>query len=282
MTAWWTLIRGGNALLSGTAAWAGVYLATGLWWIPEIWFAVLPPIFITAAGNIDNDLCDITSDSRNKPDRPIVAGAVSPQTALIALYTLCLLGVGLAWPGGFAAFGIAIAVVLTLFAYNRYLSGRPIAGNVVIAALGALPIAFGAAVARAHVTPVELDGPVIAAVIAFWLHLPREMLKDSLDTDGDRDAGRLTLPLVIGPLKTARWAGIVMFVATCYIAWSAFSGSFGVLYTFGVSITVMPALLLGAAQCGFNPSGHVIERWEFGLKLCMLAGLIWLVIGRVA
>lgn len=281
LTAWWTLIRGGNALLSGIAAWAGMYLATGRFWLPEGFFAVLPPILITAAGNIDNDLCDITSDFRNKPDRPLVSGAIKPQAALLAVYACCLLGIGLAWPGGVVALAIAITVTLTLFAYNRYLSGRPIAGNVIIAALGALPIAFGATVARAHAAPVELDAPVIASVIAFWLHLPREMLKDALDTDGDRDAGRLTLPLVIGPLKTARWAGIVMFVAACYIAWSAFSGSFGVLYTFGVLITVMPALLLGAAQCGFNPSGHVIERWSFGLKLCMVAGLMWLVMGRV-
>ena len=282
MTAWWTLLRGGNALLSGIAAWVGMYLATGKWWTPESWFAVLPPILISAAGNIDNDLCDITSDLRNKPERPLVAGSIRPQTALIAVYSLCLLGVAIAWPGGFVAFGIAVGVAITLFAYNRYLSGRPIAGNVVIAALGALPIAFGAAVARTHTDTVELDGPVIATVIAFWLHLPREMLKDALDTDGDRDAGRLTLPLVIGPLKTARWAGIVMFVAACYIAWSAFCGCFGVLYTFGVLITVMPALLLGAAQCGFNPSGHVIERWTVGLKLCMAAGLVWLVLGRAA
>ena len=281
LAAWWTLIRGGNALLSGIAAWVGVYLATGTWWMSEAWFAVLPPVLISAAGNIDNDLCDIASDIRNKPDRPLVTGAISPYAARVAVYILCLLGIALAWPGGFAAFGIAITVVLTLFAYNRYLSGRPIAGNVIIAALGALPIAFGAAVARAHAELVELDGPVIAAVIAFWLHLPREMLKDALDTDGDRDSGRLTLPLVIGPLKTARWAGIVMFVAACYIAWSAFCGYFGVLYTFGVLVTILPALLLGAAQCGFNPSGHVMERWAFGLKLCMAAGLVWLIIGRL-
>lgn len=280
MTAWWTLIRGGNAILSAAAAWVGVFLATGKWWIPEAWFALLPPALITAAGNIDNDLCDITSDIRNKPDRPLVSGAVGVSSARLAVYMLCFAGVVLAWPGGIVAFAISITVAITLFAYNRYLSGRPIAGNVIIAALGALPIAFGAAVARATQPSVELDAPVIAAVIAFWVHLPREILKDALDTEGDRDAGRLTLPLVIGPLKAARWAGIVMLVAAGYIAWSAFSGVFGVLYTFGVIITVMPALLLGAAQCGFNPSGHVIERWEFGLKLCMIAGLLWLVLGR--
>lgn len=282
MTAWWTLIRGGNAILSAIAAWVGVFLATGMWWIPEAWFAILPPALITAAGNIDNDLCDIGTDTRNKPDRPLVTGAVGIGTARLLVYTLCLAGIALAWPGGVVAFAIAITVGITLFGYNRYLSGRPIAGNVIIAALGALPIAFGAAVARATQPSVQLDAPVIAAVIAFWVHLPREILKDALDTEGDRDAGRLTLPLVIGPLKAARWAAIVMLVATCYIAWSAFSGAFGVLYTFGVIITVMPALLLGAAQCGFNPSGHVIERWTVGLKLCLAAGLVWLVLGRVS
>ena len=279
--AWWTLTRGGNALLSGVAGWIGLYLTLGEWWIIGAWFAILPPILIAAAGNIDNDLTDIAADRLNKPNRPLVTGAISTDAARIALHILRVGGLVLAWFGGPVAFGIALFVALVLVAYNRVLSGRPIAGNVIVAMLGALPIVFGAAVAQQYDPTAELDAPVVAAVIAFWLHLPREMLKDALDTEGDRAGGRLTLPLVIGPLKTARWAGIVMFVAACYIAWSAFCGCFGVLYTFGVLITVMPALLLGAAQCGFNPSGHVIERWTFGLKLCMAAGLIWLILGRI-
>ncbi len=281
LKAWWTLTRGGNALLAGVAAWVGMYLSLGQWWFAGGWFVILPPIMIAAAGNIDNDLCDIANDLHDKPERPLVTGAISIPTAQIAIHALRTGGVLLAWPGGPYAFGIAIGVALMLIVYNRILSGKPIAGNVVIAALGALPIAFGALVARNYNPAAVLDGPVVAAVIAFWLHLPREMLKDALDTDGDRAAGRLTLPLVIGPLKTARWAGIVMLVATCYIGWSAFCGCFGGLYTFGVIVTIIPILLLGAAQCGFNPSGHVIERWSFGLKLCMAGGLIWLILGRL-
>lgn len=282
LKSWWTLIRGGNAFLTGAAAWVGFCLSLGEWWNAAAWFAILPPILIAAAGNIDNDLCDLESDSRNKPDRPLVSGAISMTSARLAIHVLRVGGLLLAWPGGPYAFAVAIVVVLALILYNRILSGRPIAGNVVIAALGALPIAFGAMVARNYHTTAELDAPVIAAVIAFWLHLPREMLKDALDTEGDRAAGRLTLPMVIGPLKTARWAAIVMLAAAGYIAWSAFCGCFDPLYTFGVLVTVMPALLLGAAQCGLNPSGHVMERWSFGLKLCMAAGLLWLILGRMA
>lgn len=280
LKAWWRITRGGNAIVAGVAAWVGSFLATGDWWISGVWFAILPPILISAAGNIDNDLCDVAADLLNNPERPLITGDINLAAARLAVYISGAFGLVLAWLAGPVAFAIAVFVVLGLLSYNRYLSGRPIAGNVVIAVLGALPIAFGAAVAARFAGAVQFDAPVIAAVIAFWLHLPREILKDSLDTDGDRIAGRLTLPLVIGPLKAARWAGIVIFVAAGYVAWSAFFADLGVLYMFGVAVTVLPALLIGAAQCGFNPSGLVIERWILGLKLCMLAGLVWLVLGR--
>lgn len=280
MQAWWTLVRGGNALLSGAAAWVGLLMASYSWWIPESWLAVLPPILITAAGNIDNDLCDLPTDRLVKPNRPLASGVISPFLARVVLHPLRVGGLLVAWLGGTYAFALALVVVLALIFYNRMLSGRPIAGNVVIAALGALPIVFGALVVANYSGTVDMKGPIVVAVIAFWIHLPREMLKDALDTEGDREAGRLTLPLVIGPLKTARWAGFVMMAAAGYVGWSAFCGCFGTLYAFGTLTTVLPALLLGAAQCGLNPSGHVIERWVFGLKLCMVTGLVWLVLGH--
>lgn len=279
--AWWSLIRGGNVLLAGVAAWVGLVLALGRWWSFSAWLAILPPLLITAAGNIDNDITDIATDRAIKPERPLITGAIQALPASMMRIVLFLFALVIAWAAGTAPLLIAFFVIIALLVYNRYLSGRPIAGNVLIAALGALPVAYGGLVGRLQDPAAILGGPVVAAVVAFWLHLPREMLKDSLDTEGDRAAGRLTLPMVIGPLKTARWAGIVMFVAACYIGWSAFSGYFGILYTVGILVTVMPAVLLGSAQCGLNPSGHVIARWSFGLKLCMAGGLAWLLLGRI-
>ena len=278
---WWSLIRGFNALLAGAAAWVGMVLATGTWFSSQMILAILPPMLITGAGNIDNDLCDLEIDRRIKPWRPLASLRVSGRAARVAAVLLMLSGLMVALLGGLWPLLIATTVVAFLGLYNHRFSSWPIVGNIVVAGLGALPIMFGATVTLRMGREINLDPPMIAAVIAFWLHLPRELLKDTLDSAGDREAGRETLATIYGEGKPVRLAGALMLLALAYVAWSAFCGCFGTLYSIGVMLTIVPALLLGSAQCLFSPSLATASRWSFGLKLAMVGGLAWMFLGRV-
>lgn len=280
--AWWQLLRGGNALLSGIASWVGSYLASGNPLYPDIVAVVLTPILITAAGNIENDLCDRDLDRVIKPYRPLVTGAISPTAARVAASAMRILALAVAAYAGAWPLLVALVVVVALTFYNRVLSGWPVLGNVVIAILGALPIVYGALVADRVFADADLDLAMIGAVIAFWLHLPRELIKDALDIDGDRQVGRRTLAALVGARQTARWAAAAMVIAALYVGWSAIHGCFGILYSFGVFATVIPSLILGASQCFFTGSDtETLSRWTVGLKLNMMAGLVWLVLGRI-
>jgi len=280
LTAWWRLTRGANAILAGAAAWVGVLLATGEWLVSALPGAILTPILIAAAGNIDNDWCDRAIDAGNNSDHPLVTGAVLPAAARLVSAALYIGGlVAAAWCGWWAA-ALAVFVVLLLLLYNRRLAGVPAAGNLAIALLGALPILYGA-VSAAPAEHSRWLAAGLGAMVAFWLHLAREILKDVLDAEGDANVGRRTLAITLGQNAAVRVAGVIMFTAAVFAFSIGLGGWFGLLYLFGVIVTIVPALLLGAAQCGFNPSLEAASRWSAGLKLCMIAGLAWLVLGRM-
>ena len=279
---WWRLARGGNVVLSGIAGWVGAYLTIGEWFPDALPAVLLTPMLITAAGNIDNDLCDLEIDRLIKADRPLVTEAIPLHSARVASVVLALLGLAAAGTTGIYPSVVAMAAIVGLYIYNRSLSGRAVLGNTLIAILGALPIVFGSlAVGEDGLTTIS-DAAVVGAMVAFWLHLPREILKDALDLDGDRIAGRRTLAVLYGEKTAIRWASLTMGIGLVYVTYSVFCGCFSVLYGVGIFLTVVPALVLGTFQCAFGYDEMTALRWSVGLKLCMVAGLAWMVIGKAA
>src|SRR3990172_12861716 len=194
---WLSLIRLWNVLLSGAAAVVGAYLSTGRTGITAWILIPIAPMLITAAGNIQNDLCDIEIDRLNRSDRPLVAGMIRARHAkwmLVLLYLVGLIAAGILGP---IPFVIAAIVVALLNLYNISWSRLPGVGNLAVSLMGALPVVYGG-VAAVNASPAFLQIPVAAALVAFWLHLARELLKDTIDVEGDRAANRRTLPIIFG------------------------------------------------------------------------------------
>jgi len=44
-------------------------------------------------------------------------------------------------------------------------------------------------------------------------------------------------------------------------------------------VTILPALLYGAAQCWWRPELPIASLWAGWIKVIMLAGLVWMVLG---
>ncbi len=278
MGAWWYLVRGGNVILSGAASAAGVWLVQGRGADAAVWLlAPLAPMLITAAGNIQNDCADCAIDRVNRPERPLPAGAVSFANARRAMFWLFGAGLGTAIAAGWTAAAIAVFVVVGLNIYNLRLSRLPLTGNLAVSLMGALPILYGGVTSVGFTSGRWLIA-ASATGIAFWLHLSRELLKDTVDIEGDRAAGRRTLPVLRGPKTAMRAAALSLLVAAAFTLWQGTFGWYGPLYLFGIGATVLPALLLGAAQCWWRTELAVASLWTGGIKLIMLAGLIWMIL----
>ncbi|GAB4318690.1 MAG: geranylgeranylglycerol-phosphate geranylgeranyltransferase [Candidatus Zixiibacteriota bacterium] len=278
LAAWWRLIRGGNVLLSGGAAIIGVYVAGGRLDFTGLGMVPLAPILITAAGNVQNDLIDRITDSINHPYRPLVSGAISLPTARTVMNVGYIVGLIAAAAVSALALTIAGLVVLGLTLYNLRLSRHPLIGNLTVALLGALPILYGGVSIEGFAATDWILAATVA-LVAFWLHFARELLKDAADSEGDARAGRRTLPLLFSERLTIRLGAIIMLLAAGFSFLPWYTGRLGVIYLFGICITVVPSLLFGAAQCYGRPDIPIASLWASWLKVVMLAGLVWIVLG---
>ncbi len=196
------LMRPVNALICGASVIAGGTLggkpltrlgelAAALfspgWWNLTEWqwrtiLAAFSASLILAAGNVFNDVRDVSCDRINAPERPLPSGMVSAGTATV--FAACLAGIGilLAIPLGIPGFATAAYATILLIWYDMQLKRIPLAGNIAVAFLGGLAFFYGGIAGYAP------GRALIPAIFSFLYHLGRELIKDGADYPGDAAA----------------------------------------------------------------------------------------------
>lgn len=252
------LVRAGNlgvsfvgTLVGGLVArGAGISVPTSLW--IALVLAGFSTAFVTAGGNVLNDLFDLEGDRTNHPDRPLVTGEVSVRTARGLATSLFVLGVLVAVPVAltepWVAVILAVAVAL-LLGYEFRFKRAGFAGNLVVAFLTGVVFLYGGAAA---------GNPVVLApfgAMAFLATLSREVVKDMEDVAGD--VGRTTLPKVYGlgaatALARSAVLGGVALSLVPLVWFVTFASWVGIIYVvlvgtadaiFGVSVWYLPQRL---------------------------------------
>ncbi len=172
---------------------------------------VLATLCIAAAGNIINDIYDVSIDNINKPEQVLIGKKISEKSAFTFFIILNVIGVGIGFylssnigKPEFASIFIVISALLYLYA--SYLKSMFIIGNIVISTLVASSlIIVGLFDLLPAITPenqatqstifsIVLD----YALFAFLINLIREIVKDIQDMDGDKNGGMNTIPIVLG------------------------------------------------------------------------------------
>ncbi len=188
-----SLLRPINGIVAFFGISAACFIAGAQWaeW-DRIFLAASSGTLLGAAGNVINDVFDVSIDRVNKPGRAIAAGVVSPAAARIWSAVIGIFGILLSIPLGSAALAIAIGSAILMYLYSAWLKRIPLLGNVVVGVLTGAAFIFGA---------VAFGNPaagIVPALFAFFFNLARELLKDVEDMKGDGDNGIRTLPLVMG------------------------------------------------------------------------------------
>ncbi|MGI0132521.1 MAG: UbiA family prenyltransferase [Thermoplasmata archaeon] len=190
--------------LDAAGASAALY---GTFWVPVL-LAAASTACVTAAGNILNDLGDLDTDRRNHPDRPLVTGELTPNSARRLMIVLFVTSFALIAPILLAHPALApiwLAAIGALLAYELRWKADGLAGNALVAFLTAAVFLYGAA-SQASLLPV-----VSLALMAFFATLSREVIKDMEDAEGD--VGRATLPRTHGLGVSAGMARLAVAVA---------------------------------------------------------------------
>lgn len=235
------------------------------------------------AGGINclNDAYDVAADRVNRPGRPIPAGLLSRNEALVQGWILIGGGTAGTLALGAAPFLVAAGCAGVGIVYNLLLRRAPLVGNVAVSVVSASPFVFGGVIA---VNPVSALTP---SGFAFLFHLGRELVKGAEDRRGDAAAGQRSFAVIYGERASFRAVALVYgflilatplpFVLSHYSSQS-FEG-YGLPYLVSVVVGVDLVLLYSLRSLQKDKSSHNWGRISRLLKADMLVGVGVILIG---
>ncbi|MDO9576101.1 MAG: geranylgeranylglycerol-phosphate geranylgeranyltransferase [bacterium] len=237
-----------------------------------VWLAIISCFLITGGGNAINDITDKDIDRVNKPQRPIPSGRLSGKEVVILSLFLCILGIAIAGLASFRLLKMAILVTILLFLYSFSLKRRGLRGNIAVAFLGGLPFIYGG-ISVKYITPT-----IIPFILAFFLHLSRELLKDIEDMEGDRRYTR-TFPLVYGIKNTIKLVNTLVVILIAFTFFPYIAGIYGLPYLVAVLLLVNIPLavllyLINRNSISFSHASKLLKSTMLGgIVALLLAGL---------
>lgn len=234
-----------------------------------VWLAILSCFLITGGGNAINDIADKDIDRVNRPERPIPSGRLSGKEVVILSLFLCILGIALAGLASFQLLKMAILVTILLFLYSFSLKRRGLRGNIAVAFLGGLPFIYGG-ISVKYITPT-----IIPFILAFFLHLSRELVKDIEDMEGDRRYAR-TFPLVYGIKKTIKLVNTLVVILIAFSFFPYIASIYGLPYL--VAVLLLVNIPLAVLLYLINRNSISFSRASKLLKSTMLGGIVALLL----
>lgn len=267
------ILRPINAIITALCLLAGVWIVK-----PESSFsiyliAVIAGFLYTSAGNVINDIFDISIDKSNNNTRPLASGKMQLSEARVYYYILVTLSQIVVIPIGFLAFFIALFTNILLYFYSRSFSSLPLVGNLVVAFLAGL----------AFISPGlilgNIDKIMYPALFAFFSTLIRELIKDIEDIKGDEKSGRKTYPIVFG-VKNTRVVITVVYVLLFIVTLLPFLHQYyKIEYFILVMVIVNPLILYSIVLLHKTEYKKYLSRASFLMKVAMVSGLTAIVVG---
>ena len=186
-----------NIALGVFTSWV-VYLLIGSSNMVEFYNLNLILICYMSGANILNDFLDINIDKINKPNRFLVKYPFTQKYIFYLIVILFFIGSWKAWQIYPLAKSIALFLVLPLLIfYEIFLKKIPLIGNIVISLLVGSVFLY---------TEAGLTNQIIITwkifILAFFLNLIREIIKDLEDINGDHQNNIQTFPIVYGQNQT--------------------------------------------------------------------------------
>ncbi len=274
LTAFFTLTRPGNVLISGISIFVAAIIAGP---VSEhalpVTYAVISGMLITAGANVINDWYDIDIDRVNRPERVLPSGRVRPQQALVFSIILFVSGIIFSIFISCAALVVAAITSFLLVIYSAALKKMLLWGNLCVAFLGGLAFIYGALAGG------DAAAGVVPAVFAFLFHLGREILKDAEDVRGDAQADADTLPIRYGWLRTRRivTAVFVALIAITIVPYAV--GYYGLTYLLVVLPGVDGVLIIVLLYLWRRPEMPALRWVNIILKIDMLLGILAVYLG---
>ncbi len=266
------LTRPLNCAIAALGVAVGAYLAGGDIDTHLLLLAMGAAAAIGAAGNIFNDVFDLEIDCLNRPDRPLPNGRIPIPAAIVFGTILGCAGLFMAARVSVWHMLIALAILVAIVIYDRWLKRVAVAGNLVVSLTAAAALPFGGLLGEAW------SATWVPTLLAFLLHLAREIVKDVEDMDGDRLAGARTLPVLVGRHRALSVAIYVLFVLVSLTPVPHLLGWYGIGYM-RVVVFLDAACVALIVSLHRNPFRTNLARVSGSLKMLMILGIVAVMLG---
>jgi len=275
------LARPTNMLLVFAAVVFGAVLALPPGTCPTSgWYEALGPLLaaafalslVAAGGYALNDRMDLAIDRVNRPERPLPAGHISPRSAVVFSVCAWAAALGLTFLGPSSGYVIVPLCILLSVIYAMRLKHTGLAGNLVVALMTSLALAYGSTAAGG------LSRVLPLAALAFLVNLSREIFKDVEDLPGDAEAGARTLAVRLGEGPARLIGASVAFAVTPALALFYLFDRLFLVDALAVAIGMaLPLVVIGGYAISPHGKAGQVQRW---LKASMFCGLATLLVGR--
>jgi UbiA prenyltransferase family len=216
--AWLQLARVSNTptVVSNTVAGA-VLVSTTAETGTVVLVAVAMALFYTA-GMVLNDVADAEIDARERPERPIPSGAVSPLAAVAVFCGLIAAGLTLLAAEGLEPFFAGVGLVALIVLYDLWHKGNPFSAVMMGGCRALVYVVAGLAVADS--LPGELWGA--AAVLLVYVVGLTQVAK----AEGGGILSRWPVVAVLAPVVywaialPSAWAALLLAVFAGWLAWT--------------------------------------------------------------
>lgn len=243
--------------------------------------AVGASLLLYAAGLLQNDYWDLDEDRRDRPDRPLPSGDVSPRSAIVAAFVLAGLGVVLArlasLPAGIAAAGLLMVETI----YNRGGKNVHILGPLLMGACRGLSLLVGAAA-------LGWDGVASAEVLLAAVGLAAYIAAVTAVADEETTRGPVKLRRLPAEVLLL-WAipfWLFAFIGPAAVAGGSYPPS---RYTVNAALSgallafafIRTAVLVRSLRGGDVPPAHVqrtvgrLIRTLLAVQAALLASIAW-------
>lgn len=222
-----------------------------------------------------NGLSDVDGDRRNGSRRPLAAGrlSVGAATAMVGALSACALCLAV-FRGPLAVLMLSAFLALgAAYSFGPFpLKDRALTASVTVGVACAVTYVFGAVAAQGTASGPTLV--VVASGMGAWM-LVAGNAKDFGDEEGDRLAGRRTLPLVLGDRRARLVLSVmVMILGASATAAGVTTRGADPLVLLIVAAVAMASVWWNADAARRRPrAAYQIFMWsQFAVNLALICG----------
>jgi geranylgeranylglycerol-phosphate geranylgeranyltransferase len=267
---YFVIIRPVNCVITFLSVLVGAWIGKGVLVLHHVLLAGIVGFCVCAFGNVINDLYDIEIDRINNPHRPLPAGQVGKRAVTFLAILFVIISTLISLSLGVMIFLLVFCVIVMLFLYASYFK-KTTWSNFIIALISGASFILGGLVTKNYAC-------IFPFLFSFFIHVPREIMKDIQDMQGDKTAGVASLPIVVGVTQSTNLSALLLSILCIILPLPFLLSVLRPIYMIIILLFAYPLIIYTIVRLLHSPRERELAKLSSLLKISMVVGLAAMVL----